>query len=288
MARFLAAVFWLISLTSTAVSQEYSISGPDTAGIRQGIEVTWTAPDAKGGIIEIHPLGENTRRVGYAYIKQSPQTVEAPEEPGNYELRLIFDRETKASTPLTVEMVTATLDAPPTSDADPARAAGIISGLTAVNLARTPIAQSVALSAQDMSAVTGNRVLILITDGEETCDGDPAAAIQALRAAGHDIRVNIVGYAIEDANLARTFESWAAAGGGSYFDAADAQALGAAMVAATAPPFRVLDSTGQPVGSGIAGDPPLTLMPGDYTVRIGGQDIATTVRSNEHTTVSAQ
>lgn len=176
----------------------------------------------------------------------------------------------------------------PLAPHDPARAAGIISGLTAVNLARTPIAQSVALSAQDMSAVTGNRVLILITDGEETCDGDPAVAIQALRAAGHDIRVNIVGYAIEDANLARTFESWAAAGGGSYFDAADAQALGAALIAATAPPFRVLDSTGQPVGNGIAGDPPLTLMPGDYTVRIGGQDIATTVRSNEHTTVSAQ
>ncbi|MEY8840597.1 VWA domain-containing protein, partial [Cribrihabitans sp. XS_ASV171] len=60
----------------------------------------------------------------------------------------------------------------PLGPLDPARAAQVISGITAVNLAKTPIADSVALSASDLSAATGQRMLILVTDGEETCDGD--------------------------------------------------------------------------------------------------------------------
>jgi hypothetical protein len=53
-------------------------------------------------------------------------------------------------------------------------------------------------------------VLIVLTDGEETCEGDAASAIEALRSSGWDFRVNVVGFAIDDAELARLFESWAA------------------------------------------------------------------------------
>lgn len=169
---------------------------------------------------------------------------------------------------------------------DVAGATAVIDAITAVNLARTPIAQSVALAGDDLAGVAGSRVLILLTDGEETCDGDPGQAIQALRAAGWDIRVNIVGYAIDDAALARTFESWAAAGGGAYFDAANADQLSAALRRATAMPFEIRAEDGTLVGAGLTGDGPLSVPPGAYLVRIGETEIAAEVTSAKLTQVS--
>lgn len=169
---------------------------------------------------------------------------------------------------------------------DAAKATAVIAGITAVNLAKTPIARSIALTASDLAGVSGSRVLILITDGEETCEGDPGQAIESLRAGGWDIRVNIVGYAIEDENLARTFQSWAAAGGGDYFDAADADQLSAALRRATAAPFEIVTKNGDFVGAGLAGDKPLSLPAGSYLVRIGGKELAAEVKPRERTRIT--
>ena len=81
----------------------------------------------------------------------------------------------------------------------------------------------------DLKTVRGERLVILLTDGEETCGGDPAAAIEKLKAAGVTVRVNIVGFAIDDAKLATTFRHWASAGNGMFFDAKDAAGLGKAL-----------------------------------------------------------
>ncbi|WP_297773710.1 VWA domain-containing protein [uncultured Roseovarius sp.] len=169
---------------------------------------------------------------------------------------------------------------------DPASARAVIGGITAINLAKTPIARSIALSAQDLAGVEGSRVLIVITDGEETCEGSPGQAIEALRAQGTDVRINIVGYAIDDANLARTFESWAAAGGGGYFDAADAEELGAALRRAAAAPFEIRDEAGALVGAGLAGDAPVTVPADTYAVRIGGRDVSVVVEPGARTRVT--
>lgn len=169
---------------------------------------------------------------------------------------------------------------------DPAKAAGVIATINAVNLAKTPIAESVALAASDLAAAGGSRVLILITDGEETCGGDPGAAIEDLRTSGVDVRVNIVGYAIDDAALARTFQSWAAAGGGSYFDAANADELSAALLRATASPFQVVRETGELVATGLTGDPPQTVPAGSYIVRVGGQEHHAEVKPRELTRIN--
>jgi len=168
---------------------------------------------------------------------------------------------------------------------NPGAVTSTISGINAMNLARTPIGASIGHVPSDLAGVTGQRVLVVLTDGEETCEGDAASEIAALRALGWDIRVNIVGFAIDDADLQQTFESWAAAGGGEYFNATSADDLGEAMTRAVATRFEVIDENGDMVASGLTGGDPITLATGDYRVVSPGGEIAVTIISDEVTTV---
>ncbi|MGN6486860.1 MAG: vWA domain-containing protein, partial [Devosia sp.] len=136
----------------------------------------------------------------------------------------------------------------------------------------TPIAASLRAVADDLREATGPRVVVLVTDGEETCGGDPRAEIEALVAQGIDVRVNIVGFAVEDAGLKDTFRAWAEAGHGSYFDAADETELTAAVEAAASMRFKILDGAGAVVGSGSVGAAPVPLSAGTYRVEVGDKD----------------
>jgi hypothetical protein len=151
---------------------------------------------------------------------------------------------------------------------DPAAVIRSIRAAKPKERSRTPLAASLASVSSDLARADGSRVVVLLTDGKETCGGDPAASIEALKAASQDIRINIVGFAIDDASLASEFERWAILGGGRYF-AADSEAdLGNAMQKALHPKFQVLDAAANIVAEGTAGDSPVTLPPGTYTVRL--------------------
>jgi hypothetical protein len=144
----------------------------------------------------------------------------------------------------------------------------VIRQTDAKNLAKTPIGESLALVADDLEEVTGQKLIMLITDGEETCEGDPAAAIRGLKEAGHDVRVNIVGFAIDDEGLKSQFESWAREGGGLYFDASSSEELAEAVDRALRPKFQIVDEHGEIIGEGTAGLDPVEVPVGSYTVRI--------------------
>jgi hypothetical protein len=162
------------------------------------------------------------------------------------------------------------------------------SGLEPKNGAKTAIGASLELVASDLGAVKGERLVILLTDGEETCGGDPAAAIEKLKKAGTKVRVNIVGLAIDDANLAATFRHWADAGNGMYFDTQGAAALNDAMAKAMRPSFEIVNAQGAVVGEGLAGGDPVRVMPGNYTVRLAGGSgtpQSVTVKAKEKSTV---
>src|SRR5699024_8203961 len=49
-------------------------------------------------------------------------------------------------------------------------------------LSQTPLADSLAAVADALAAAGRSRTVILITDGEESCDGDPSQAVRELRA----------------------------------------------------------------------------------------------------------
>jgi len=150
------------------------------------------------------------------------------------------------------------------------QAADRISSINAMNLARTPIADSLALVPSDLAGVEGPKTIILITDGEETCDGDPAAVIESLRASGLDVQISVVGFAIDDAQLRSDFESWAELGGGSYFDARSAEELIQSLRTVISGPFRVFDAQDNVVGQGVIGGAPIVLPAGTYRVETTG------------------
>jgi hypothetical protein len=156
----------------------------------------------------------------------------------------------------------------PLQPLDRAKVTGVIQATQAMNLARTPIGDSLALVANDLEDVDGQKLIILITDGEETCDGDPAGAIADLKEAGHDVRINIVGFAIDDAALKAEFESWAQMGGGLYFNASSAEELEEALQEAMRPKFQVLDGTGAIIAAGTTGGEALELPAGSYTLKV--------------------
>jgi hypothetical protein len=177
----------------------------------------------------------------------------------------------------------------PLAPLDAASVGARIAKLEAKDGARTPIGASLEQVASDLATVKGQRLVILLTDGEETCGGDAAAAIEKLKKAGVAVRVNIVGFAIDDTKLAATFRHWADTGEGSYFDAKDAAGLNAALAQAMRPGFEIVDARNQPIAEGLAGGDAVRVMPGTYTVRLKGQKTGAqpvTVRAKESSTVT--
>jgi hypothetical protein len=158
----------------------------------------------------------------------------------------------------------------PLGPLDPEAAAAKIAGINAMNLARTPIADSLLAVEGDLKGAK-NGAVVLVTDGEETCDGDPAAVIEALQEKGFDINLNIVGFAIDDADLAAQFESWAELGSGSYFSADNQDGLSNAIESALRIPFTVYDQGGNEVATGQVGGEPVELEQGIYDIVVRTQ-----------------
>lgn len=80
----------------------------------------------------------------------------------------------------------------------------------------TPIAYSLGQAANDFPPDAKERVIVLVSDGKETCQGDPVVAAKALAAKG--IAVHTVGFVVDTAARGQ-LQAIARTTGGSYFDA---------------------------------------------------------------------
>jgi hypothetical protein len=89
-----------------------------------------------------------------------------------------------------------------------------VDGVTAQGY--TPIALSLQQAANDFPAGAKERVIVLVSDGKETCQGDPVVAAKALAAKG--ITGHTVGFIVDTAARGQ-LQAIARATGGSYFDA---------------------------------------------------------------------
>lgn len=93
----------------------------------------------------------------------------------------------------------------------------------------TPLAKAIATIGDDLALFgDSEHHLIILSDGEESCGGDPIAEVEKLKANGVNVIVNTIGLDV-DANTKAQLQGIAAAGGGEYFDAADSGQLTASL-----------------------------------------------------------
>ncbi len=90
-------------------------------------------------------------------------------------------------------------------------------GLTARGY--TPITQVITKGAGDFPAdFQGDKVIVLVSDGKETCEGDPCAMAQVLAKKGMKLVIHTVGFGVDEAAKSQ-LECVARATGGRYFPA---------------------------------------------------------------------
>ena len=97
----------------------------------------------------------------------------------------------------------------------------------------TPIVTSLLAAAGDFSKSAGKRMIVLVTDGQESCGGDLAAAVAKLRAAEPPIELRVIGLDLPE-RAAATFSGLA-----TFVAAQDAAGLAEALqgaVETVAPP----------------------------------------------------
>jgi hypothetical protein len=133
----------------------------------------------------------------------------------------------------------------------------------------TPLVRSVLKTVDDLKAAGGGSV-ILITDGEESCKGNPQSAARQIKASGVKVTLNIVGFTLTGQQVERELGSFAASTGGQYYGAQDGQQLSRAIRLAALQhlPYDVLDKTGKVLASGESSELSRELPAGDYRVRI--------------------
>lgn len=156
--------------------------------------------------------------------------------------------------------------------------------ITPLNNAKTPIAKALSTLSDDLSSVDGDVRVLLITDGEETCDGNPEAVISRLMDQGFADRVDIVSFALDSGIDRAPYQRWAEAGKGVYIDAQDGEQLTEGLLATQARRFEVWQD-GAEIAFGVVGQTTLKLDPGDYQLRSGRFSADFEIRTGEATTV---
>ncbi|MGB3456733.1 MAG: VWA domain-containing protein [Litorimonas sp.] len=152
------------------------------------------------------------------------------------------------------------------------------------NNAKTPIAEALSRLSGDLSSVSGNVRVLLITDGEETCNGNAEAVIGGLIEQGLADRVDIVSFALASGIDRAPYRKWAEAGKGVYIDAEDGDQLTEGLLATQERRFEVWKD-GTEISSGVVGQTVLTLDPGIYQLRSDGFRADFEIKTDEATTV---
>ncbi|MEZ2331318.1 VWA domain-containing protein [Mesorhizobium sp. RCC_202] len=118
--------------------------------------------------------------------------------------------------------------------------AGSASAITAAAdsmkfLGKTPLTAAVKQAAEALKYTEDKATVVLITDGLETCGGDPCALGKELKASGVDFTADVVGFGLT-ADEGKQIACLADNTGGKYIQASDEKALQQALVETVAAP----------------------------------------------------
>lgn len=98
---------------------------------------------------------------------------------------------------------------------------------------KTPIANALEKSREVFKGKEGqNNHILLVSDGIESCDGDPCAVAKKLQEDGFNVRAHVVGFGVSKEE-GKQLNCIADNTGGKYFDAANAEAFNVAVAEVT-------------------------------------------------------
>ena len=135
-------------------------------------------------------------------------------------------------------------------------------------LGQTPIAYALNQASRDFGSLRDDRAVVLVTDGIESCGGNPVQAARELRDQG--IIVHVIGFGLGNAADEDTasLRAVANASGGRYVTAGSAEELKEGLAQTVATSFSVYKGNTE-VASGSLGSDRLMYLPeGDYRVEL--------------------
>jgi Mg-chelatase subunit ChlD len=135
-------------------------------------------------------------------------------------------------------------------------------------LGQTPIAYALNQASRDFGSRADDRAVVLVTDGIESCGGDPVQAARELREQG--IIVHVIGFGlgnVADEDSA-SLQNIAWASGGQYVTAGSAEELKAALARTVATSYSVYKGSTQVASGSLGSNAPLYLPEGDYRVEL--------------------
>jgi Mg-chelatase subunit ChlD len=135
-------------------------------------------------------------------------------------------------------------------------------------LGQTPIAYALHQAAGDFDGLQSDRTLVLVTDGIESCGGDPVAAARELREQG--IMIHLIGFGLSNTadEDAASLQAVADASGGRFITASSAEELKEALEVTVGTRFRVFKEDTVVANGSLGSDEPLLLPEGDYRVQL--------------------
>ena len=133
----------------------------------------------------------------------------------------------------------------------------------------TPIGYALRQAAEDLDPDTA-RSIVLVSDGVATCEPDPCEVAEELSAQGIDLRIDVVGLAV-DAEARAQLRCIAGVAEGRYYDASSAEEILSSLSTATERALRPFEIDGAPVVGGPSQSEALPLEAGRYADRLGGR-----------------
>ncbi len=137
----------------------------------------------------------------------------------------------------------------------------------------TPIAYTLSQVSGDFRRVDGTKEVLLVTDGQESCGGDPIAVAADLAASDADLTIHVVGFDIDDAVAQANLRGIPRVARGNYVEVSTERDLLQALSLVARLPFEIFDTRGAFVAEGLANRSAIELDSGVYYVSIPELDI---------------
>ncbi len=127
----------------------------------------------------------------------------------------------------------------------------------------TPISYALDQGAKDLGG-QGQRTMVLVSDGESTCDPDPCELAGKLTKSAPGLRIDVVGLDVSG-KAKEQLKCVASRGQGTYYDASDSETLASSLQTLRSRAARPYEVTGQPVVGGQTAEDAAAITAGDWT-----------------------